>query len=304
MKALFLPIILLFLCVSCFAQQTDPIHYPEESEWQYLKTKHTDSLIQVMKFYFNSDDTLFFREARSQQVVKVALQDLQPPNFFIGSRYTFAARFYGPNSLKANRNAKNEKLDRFYYYYLNVPELNFTKVALVNEKEDATTSKVDTPIPSTGSEIKSNPTPEWNTQSYSPLRPQILLKNGCVIYPEHFYFLSEGQLYFGNGVRDNIYKLDTTAVQALVGIDAGTNLFLKDKNLYKFGGRCLQYVGIWLGTIQTILVAYAVSYEFGVGLAALVNVPSGIVFVKIFLKGKQRVQNYRRYTFAKYAVCL
>ena len=31
------------------AQQLDPIHYPPEAEWEDLKTKATDSLMQVMK---------------------------------------------------------------------------------------------------------------------------------------------------------------------------------------------------------------------------------------------------------------
>jgi hypothetical protein len=286
-----------------FAQQLDPIHYPSESEWEFLKTKQTDSLIYVMKFYFNADDTLFFREARSQQVVKVALRDVKPPDFSTGIKYYFAERFYGPNGSKAIRTSKNEKLDRFYYYYLNVPELNFTKVALVNEKEDATTSKVDTPTPSSGLEIKSNPTPEGNTQSYSPLRPQILLKNGCVIYPEHFYFLSEGQLYFGNGVRDNIYKLDTALVQAVVGINVGQNLFLRDKVGYEFGGRCMRFVGIFIGAINVGIVAASISWNIGSGMAFIGSIPTGIVYVKLIMKGTKRIQHKRRYRYAKYAQC-
>ncbi|MFM8963458.1 MAG: hypothetical protein ACKOGD_06405, partial [Sphingomonadales bacterium] len=113
------------------AQQLDPIHYPPESEWEYLKTKNTDSLIQVMKFYFLSDDTLFFREAVSQQVVKVSVKDLQRTSIYVGQEYAFANRFYGPGGATASRTSKNEKLDRFYYYYLNSPELKFSKAASV-----------------------------------------------------------------------------------------------------------------------------------------------------------------------------
>jgi hypothetical protein len=53
----------LFAVFIAQAQQLDPIHYPPEAKWEYLQTKETDSLIQVMKFYFVSDDTMFFREA-------------------------------------------------------------------------------------------------------------------------------------------------------------------------------------------------------------------------------------------------
>ena len=286
-----------------FAQQLDPVHYPPESEWEYLKTKQTDSLIQVMKFYFNSNDTLFFREAPSQQVVKVALTDLQIPGFYLGTKYTFAARFYGPNGANASRTSKNEKLDRFYYYYLNAPELGFTKVALVNEKEDVTTSKVDTPTPPTASEVKSNPMPAGNSQSYSALQPQIVLRNGCVLQPEKLYFLSEGQLYFGNGVRNNIYKVDTAAVQAVIGFEVGKNIHLMTNPGYVFGGRCMRFAGILLGAINVGVVASSLSWTISTGMAFFGTIPTGIIYIKLIINGTTHIQNKQRFRHAKYVQC-
>lgn len=286
-----------------FAQQLDPIHYPPESEWEYLQTKQTDSLIQVMKFYFNSDDTLFFREAQSQQVVKVALSDLQIPNFYLGTRYTFADRFYGPDGANASRTSKNEKLDRFYYYYLNTPALSFTKVAMVSEKEDATTSKVDTPTSPTAPEENSNPTPAGNSPSYSALQPQIVLRNGCVLHPEKLYFLSDGQLYFGNGVRDNIYKVDTAAVQAVIGFEVGKNLELMTRPGYLFGGRCIRFVGIVGLYLNGFWVAYSVSYEFSEFLAFVASIPTGLVYGKLIYEGTKRIQNKKRFRYARYVQC-
>ncbi len=286
-----------------FAQQLDPVHYPPEAEWEYLKTKQTDSLIQVMKFYFNSDDTLFLREALSQQVVKIALTDLQIPGFYLGTRYTFAARFYGPDGANASRSSKNEKLDRFYYYYLNAPELNFTKVTLENEKEDVTTTKVDTLPPSTGSEIKSNATSAGNSPYYSALRPQIVLRNGCVLHPEKLYFLSDGQLYFGNGVRNNVYKVDTAAVQAVIGIEVGKNLNLTSKAGYELGGRIIRGAGIFFGAISTVIVASAVTWEFDGAFAFFATIPTGIVYAKMIINGTQRIQNKRRFKHARYVQC-
>ena len=139
-----------FISNPCFAQQLDPIHYPPESEWEYLKTKNTDSLIQVMKFYFLSNDTLFYREARSQLVVKTSLKDLQRPTFYLGQDYAFANRFYGPEGPTASRTSKNEKLDRFYYYYLNSPELKFNKVAPISEPKAQEIELVDTTMERSG----------------------------------------------------------------------------------------------------------------------------------------------------------
>lgn len=292
MRTHFLLFFVLWSTNQSIAQQLDPIHYPPKSEWEYLKTKQTDSLIHVMKFYFNADDTLFFREARSQQVVKVALTDLQVPEFFLGSRYTFANRFYGPDGANASRTSKNEKLDRFYYYYLNAPELRFTKVAQVS----------DTLRP-TSAEEKSSPIPTIKSQPYAALKPQILLKNGCIIYPEEFYFLSDGQLYFGNGIRDNVYKVDTTAVQAIIGIEVGKNIQLKSKVGYVFGGRCMRFTGLLLGGINVGLVSSALSWDFSTGIGFFGTIPTGIIYIKLINKGTKRIQNKKRFKHARYAEC-
>lgn len=286
-----------------FAQQLDPVHYPPESEWEYLKTKQTDSLIQVMKFYFNSDDTLFFREALSQQVVKVALTDLQIPGFYIGTKYTFAARFYGPDGANASRTSKNEKLDRFYYYYLNAPELSFTKVVLVNGNDSVTTSKVDTSTIPTAPEIKSNATPAGNSPYYSALQPQIVLRNGCVLHPEKLYFLSDGQLYFGNGVRDNIYKVDTAAVLSVIGFEVGKNLELMTRPGYVFVGRFMRFAGILLGTINISAVASSVSWNLSPGIAFFGTIPTGIFYIKLVVNGTTRIQNKKRFRYARYVQC-
>jgi len=269
------------------AQQLDPIHYPPESEWEYLKTKATDSLIQVMKYYFVSDDTLFFREALSQTVVKVAKNDLQTPQFYLGTTYYFANRFYGPGGETASRTSKNEKLDRFYYYYLNAPELRFSKEAPQKEASEVPSKAIDTIVP------KPMPTPQRETQqqvltstgSFSSVKPHILMKSGCVFVPEKFYFLSDGQLYFGNGVRDNIYKVDT----AKVG--------------YAFGGRCLRFVGIVLGAINVGIISSELSWSYSTGLGFFGTIPTGIIYARMIIKGTKRIQNQKRFKHARYAAC-
>jgi len=268
------------------AQQLDPIHYPPESEWEYLKTKATDSLIQVMKYYFVSDDTLFFREALSQTVVKVAKNDLQTPQFYLGTTYYFANRFYGPGGETASRTSKNEKLDRFYYYYLNAPELRFSKEAPQKEASEVPSKAIDTIVP------KPMPTPQ-----------RILMKSGCVFVPEKFYFLSDGQLYFGNGVRDNIYKVDTAAVAAVVGIEVGKNLELSSKVGYAFGGRCLRFVGIVLGAINVGIISSELSWSYSTGLGFFGTIPTGIIYARMIIKGTKRIQNQKRFKHARYAAC-
>ena len=296
------------------AQQLDPIHYPPESEWEYLKTKATDSLIQVMKYYFVSDDTLFFREALSQTVVKVAKNDLQTPQFYLGNIYYFANRFYGPGGETASRTSKNEKLDRFYYYYLNAPELRFLKevpkVVSQNQTPQTETLQeklkvVDTIVP-TPTPTPQRETPQQvltSTGSFSSVKSHILMKSGCVFVPEKFYFLSDGQLYFGNGVRDNIYKVDTAAVAAVVGIEVGKNLELSSKVGYAFGGRCLRFVGIVLGAINVGIISSELSWSYSTGLGFFGTIPTGIIYARMIIKGTKRIQNQKRFKHAKYTAC-
>lgn len=293
-----------YLTISCcisnpfFAQQLDPIHYPPESEWEYLKTKNTDSLIQVMKYYFLSNDTLFYREARSQLVVKTSLKDLQRPTFYLGQDYAFANRFYGPDGATASRTSKNEKLDRFYYYYLNSPELKFNKEAPKSEPKAQEIELVDTTKERSGP-----PAVEDFIQKSSPnsaLRPQIVLKNGGILYPEQFYFLSDGQLYFGNGIRENVFKVDTIAVAAVIGIEVGENLDLNSKVGYAFGGRCMRFTGIFIGIINTAIVSFALSWEFDNGMAFFGTIPTGIIYIKLIINGTKRIENKKRYKRARY----
>lgn len=304
MNAMYFKTLAFYLTVSCFisnpffAQQLDPIHYPPESEWEYLKTKNTDSLIQVMKFYFLSNDTLFYREARSQLVVKTSLKDLQRPTFYLGQDYAFANRFYGPDGATASRTSKNEKLDRFYYYYLNSPELKFNKVAPISEPKAQEIELVDTTMERSGP-----PSVEDFIQKSSPnsaLRPQIVLKNGGILYPEQFYFLSDGQLYFGNGIRENVFKVDTIAVAAVIGIEVGENLRLMSGKKYVKRGRSLVALGVYLGAINIGIVASAMVNEYSQGMAVITSIPTAILYYQLIAKGTKRIQNYKRFKYAKY----
>jgi hypothetical protein len=284
------------------AQQLDPIHYPPESEWAYLKTKATDSLIQVMKFYFVSDDTLFFREAVSQSVVKVAKNDLQTPDFYLGSSYNFANRFYGPGGEMASRNSKNEKLDRFFYYYLNASELRFSKEA---PQKEAPQNEV---LQEAKTEVAQIPDHQQRkpplTSNYSVLQPHIQMKNGCVIVPEKFYFLSDGQLYYGNGIKNNVYKIDTTDIAAVIGIEVGKNLHLSTKTGYAFSGRILCATAYIVGLINTVGIYTASEYYWGdATLATLAIIPSGVFYIKLILIGTERINNKKRLKFARYVTC-
>ncbi len=97
MKAL-LRVLPLFFCLQ-FAAQTGLFadlqykkHFPDQDEWVFLKLKGTDSVITCMKYYFKSEDTLYFREFPSQRIHKISKIDIEETTFFTGKDYHFARK--------------------------------------------------------------------------------------------------------------------------------------------------------------------------------------------------------------------
>lgn len=281
----------LFSVFVAHAQQLDPIHYPPEAKWEYLQTKETDSLIQVMKFYFVSDDTLFFREAISQAVVKVALVDLQYPTFYLGKQYFFAQRFYSPNGVSASRTSKNEKLDRFYYYYLNSPELPFTKTL----SELALDVQFDTIPKSKPLVLDSAKVQVYDTKLGQPSdsAAYLFLNNGRTIQTRKIYFESNGYYYFGAGTERNIYKISVSMVDSLRGKANLAYLDLAQRKGYGFSGGVMQFIGYAGFVFGTFITTVSVWIEL----------PAGVVFgtaidglsTFLMIRGTKRVQTMRRY---------
>jgi hypothetical protein len=281
----------LFAVFMAQAQQLDPIHYPPEAKWEYLQTKETDSLIQVMKFYFVSDDTMFFREAISQGVVKVALVDLQYPTFYLGKPYFFAQRFYGPKGAEASLSSKNEKLDRFYYYYLNAQELPFSKTAPQQELF----AKLDTIQESKPLDLDSEKVQVYDSAigHISDDSAYLYLNDGQTIQTRKIYFESNGFYYFGSGTKRDIYKISASMVDSLHAQAPIDQLDLANRKSYGFAGGLMQGIGFSGFVFGTLITTVSVWFEF----------PAGIVFgtaidalsTYMMIRGTKRVLTMQRY---------
>jgi hypothetical protein len=98
MKNLFCALLLILSCHHFSAQSVlfsniqYKRHFPTEENWEFFKLKQTDSIITCMKFYFQSDDTLYFREYPSERIHKISKKDLEELPFAIGKDYHFAKR--------------------------------------------------------------------------------------------------------------------------------------------------------------------------------------------------------------------
>lgn len=97
MKAL-LRLLPLFFCLQ-FAAQTGLFadlqykkHFPDPQDWELLTIKGTDSVVTCMKYYFKSEDTIYFREFPSQRIHKISKNDLREQTIPFGKDYHFARK--------------------------------------------------------------------------------------------------------------------------------------------------------------------------------------------------------------------
>lgn len=95
-------ILLIFatLCVSMqlyaqnglFANRQYKKHFPDQEEWELFTLKGTDSVLTCMKYYFTSEDTIYFREYPSQRIHKISINDLRENPRPYGKDYRFARK--------------------------------------------------------------------------------------------------------------------------------------------------------------------------------------------------------------------
>jgi hypothetical protein len=244
-----------------------------------------------MKFYFVSDDTMFFREVISQAVVKVGLVDLQYPTFYLGKPYHFARRFYGPKGADASRSSKNEKLDRFYYYYLNAQELPFSKTAPQQEL----IAKLDTIQESKPLDLDSEKVQVYDSAigHISDDSDYLYLNHGQTIQTRKIYFESNGFYYFGSGTKRNIYKIAVSKVDSLHCLAPIDHLDLANRKGYGCVGSLMQGIGFSGIVVGSFLTTVFIWLEF----------PAGIVFgtamdglsTYVMIRGTKRVQTIQRY---------
>lgn len=97
MKALFL-LAPFFICLhltaqsGMFANWQYKKHFPDQQNWELLTIKGTDSVVTCMKYYFKSEDTIYFREFPSQRIHKISKNDLREQTIQFGKDYHFARK--------------------------------------------------------------------------------------------------------------------------------------------------------------------------------------------------------------------
>jgi hypothetical protein len=279
-----------------WTQTLDPEHYPPASEWEKLYVKNSDTVLTCMRYYFYSDDTIYFREHPSLKVVKFALADVNPPNFPIRKDYQFQKK----GARIANRMFYSHKLDRFYDYYLHAALLS------VSSRDIELTKEMDTSL---NTQLDSLP-------KFNPDESGFITKAGCKIIPTKYYCFSDGRYYFAVG-DTNYFYIDTSEVLAHQKIDLGKDQRFSTKKRVGFARR------FWVGTVIVggpVMVAIGAGAFFLFG--ALVVTPpdqfdfdgggffvgglaiSTTIFYYVLQSAISNVREYKAYKAAQLYVCL
>jgi hypothetical protein len=65
----------------------------------------------------------------------------------------------------------------------------------------------------------------------------------------------------------------------------------------------MRFAGILLGAINVGVVASSLSWNLSPGVAFFGTIPTGIFYIKLVVNGTTRIQNKKRYRYAKYVQC-
>ena len=208
----------LFACVGLFsfAQTGDKKHYPDAEDWTYLHLKNSDTVLTCMRYYFLSDDTIYFRELPSLQVIKMATADFQSFDFALGKDYQFAEK----GMKLSTRLFYSKKLDRFYDYYLHAPAVHFEPKLV--EKPELTNISMSWNQPS-------------SAQEQNPLAPKVIYtKDGCRYGIKRLCFFSNNMIYFTLYNQEGIFYAPLSDIVKAEGIyDLGRDLDLGHRYEYR-----------------------------------------------------------------------
>jgi hypothetical protein len=288
MKLLFLSFLFFLLTWSNlnFAQVKNPSDFPPRASWHELPLLAQDTIVLCMKYYFLSDDTIYFREAASEQVMKLALAEIGETDIFYGKDLHFA-------QIKPGSKVKN---NTFYAYFKTAGPFQYSaqndfRNAKKQEQQKYLEQKVSEAT------LKGLTNME-RLQAFGPTEVGFMLKNGCKILTEGYAFLSGDKYFFKVADQKTPFLIDTVAVLYTQGIEFKKNYPFHNHFGYRLAAKswlCLVVVG---GPVL-IAGAGALFLWNNVGAMALISTGGGGYIFYIVLKGA--IQNVKRVNYYKKA---
>jgi hypothetical protein len=289
MKSFLLPVLFFFLTWSnlSFAQVKDPTDFPPRANWHELPLLAQDTVVLCMKYYFMSEDTIYFREAASEQVVKLALSEIGETDIFYGKDLHYA-------QIEPGFKVKNAT---FYAYYKAAePFMYGSQKAFQQARIEAQQKELAQKV---AAAALLEATPMARLQTFMPTEVGFMLNNGCKILTDGYVFLS-GDKYFFKVVDQKMpFFIDTANVLYMQGIVLKKNYPFHNHFGYRLAAKswlCLVVVG---GPLLIAGAGALAMWVTSTGASALITTAGGGYIFYVVLKGA--IRNVKRVNYYKRA---
>jgi hypothetical protein len=289
MKMLFLAFLFFLLTWSSlnFAQVKNPTDFPPRASWHELPLLAQDTVVLCMKYYFMSEDTIYFREAASEQVVKLALSEIGESDIFYGKDLHYA-------QIEPGFKVKNAT---FYAYYKAAESFQYgAQKAFQQARNEAQQKELAQKV---AAAALLEATPAARLQSFAPTEVGFILNNGCKILTEGYAFLSGDKYYFKVADQKMPFLIDTAAVLYMQGIEFKKNYPFHNHFGYRLAAKswlCLVVVG---GPLLITGAGAWAMWVSGVEATALITTTGGGYIFYVVLKGA--IRNVKRVNYYKKA---
>jgi hypothetical protein len=289
MKPLFLSSLFFLLTWSnlYFSQVKNPTDFPPRVSWHELPLLGQDTMVLCMKYYFMSEDTIYFREAASEQVVKLALAEIGETDIFYGKDLHYA-------QIEPGFKVKNPT---FYSYYKTAESFQYgAQKALQQARNEAQQKELAQKV--SGATLV-QATPMAGLHTLEPMEVGFMLKNGCKILTEGYVFLSGDKYFFKVADQEQPFFIDTATVLNTQGIIFKKNYPFHNHFGYRLAAKswlCLVVVG---GPLLITGAGALAAWFTNAGATALITTTGGGYIFYLVLKGA--IRNVKRVNYYKKA---
>lgn len=225
-------LIFVFVLISstAFAQQRNPIDYPSSDKWHDLPLIGNDTIIKCMKYYFLSNDTIFFREAKSEAIYKLALSEISQTDIYYGKDLQLNTQSNISLPRKKNGDLKGQNTERYLAYYQQAIPVKYTKQVLAKSE----ITPIDKPLDTSAIvNIKETTSSQMILPDSLPKflanEAGFITKEGCKVLTYEYIGWSDSRYYFSVGSKKQFFYLDTSEVLYVHALNLAKQYHLDNK---------------------------------------------------------------------------
>ena len=259
-----------------------------------------------MKYYFLSNDTIFFREAKSEAIYKLALSEISQTDIYYGKDLQFNAQSNISLPRKKNGDLKGQNTERYLAYYQQAVSLHYTKQILATSTITPIDKQLDT---SAIVNIKETPSSQMILPDSLPKflanEAGFITKEGCKVLTYEYIGWSDSRYYFSVGSKKQFFYLDTSEVLYVHALNLAKQYHLDNKWAPRFWSASWRAAVVVCGPILIAGAASLVGYGSSSAGAMVGTGAIGLgFFVLVAQDAFKRAKRAKAHKKAQHYVCI